>query len=375
MSTIDTPPPNRVPVATTVCAYDERVIRDAIRREMKRGGQVFFLHNRVKTIDQMAARIRQLVPEARIVIGHGQMDKDDLEVVMHTFVKGAADVLLATTIIETGIDIPNANTILIDRADRFGLADLYQLRGRVGRAGEQAYAILLLPRDMMTVGDARKRIHAIKQYTALGSGFKIAMRDLEIRGAGNLLGTKQSGQISQIGFDLYCQLLRQSVERLKGRKEAPRTEATFKADFIIATEFAWQTGVPPVRGDGRPADPDSQSLPAFLPASWLEDTRMRIAAYRELSEAGTEKAVDALENSWRDRFGRLPEAAANLLLSARIKALAAREHLASVEISGQRLMLYRNGDYILLEGRRFPRLKAADPAAKLAETIAMLRLL
>ena len=221
MSTIDTPPPNRVPVSTTVCAYDERIIRDAIRREMKRGGQVFFLHNRVKTIDQMASRIRALVPEARILIGHGQMDKDELEVVMHTFVKGEADVLLATTIIETGIDIPNANTILIDRADRFGLADLYQLRGRVGRAGEKAYAILLLPRDMMTQGDARKRIHAIKQYTALGSGFKIAMRDLEIRGAGNLLGTKQSGQISQIGFDLYCQLLRQSVDRLKGRKDAP----------------------------------------------------------------------------------------------------------------------------------------------------------
>jgi transcription-repair coupling factor (superfamily II helicase) len=294
---------------------------------------------------------------------------------MHTFVKGAADVLLATTIIETGIDIPNANTILIDRADRFGLADLYQLRGRVGRAGEQAYAILLLPRDLMTVGDARKRIHAIKQYTALGSGFKIAMRDLEIRGAGNLLGTRQSGQISQIGFDLYCQLLRQSVERLKGRQDAPRTATTFKADFIIATEFAWQTGVPPVKEDGRPAGPVSQSLPAFLPASWLEDTQMRITAYRELAEAGTEKAVDALENSWRDRFGRLPEAAANLLQGARIKALAAREHLASVEISGQRLMLYRNGDYILLEGRRFPRLKAADPAAKLAETIAMLRLL
>ena len=353
MSTIDTPPPNRVPVSTTVCAYDERVIRDAIRREMKRGGQVFFLHNRVKTIDQMAARIRALVPEARILIGHGQMDKDDLEVVMHTFVKGEADVLLATTIIETGIDIPNANTILIDRADRFGLADLYQLRGRVGRAGEKAYAILLLPRDMMTVGDARKRIHAIKQYTALGSGFKIAMRDLEIRGAGNLLGTKQSGQISQIGFDLYCQLLRQSVDRLKGRKDAPRGEATFKADFIATTESQFLKSTIKIN--------IRHSLPAFLPASWLAETQLRIAAYRELSEAGTEKAVDALEQSWRDRFGRLPDAAANLLQIARIKALAAAENIASVEINGQRLMLHRGGDYILLEGRRFPRLKAASP--------------
>jgi transcription-repair coupling factor (superfamily II helicase) len=376
MSTIDTPPPNRVPVSTTVCAYDERIIRDAIRREMKRGGQVFFLHNRVKTIDQMASRIRELVPEARILIGHGQMDKDDLEVVMHTFVKGDADVLLATTIIETGIDIPNANTILIDRADRFGLADLYQLRGRVGRAGEKAYAILLLPRDMMTVGDARKRIHAIKQYTALGSGFKIAMRDLEIRGAGNLLGTKQSGQISQIGFDLYCQLLRQSVERLKGRKDAPRGEATFKADFIITTETAWlKNGVPGSVPSSHPQSPISnlQSLPAFLPASWLEETKLRITAYRELSEAGTEKAVDALEQSWRDRFGRLPEGAVNLLQIARIKALAAAEKIAAVEINGQRLMLHRGGDYILLEGRRFPRLKAASSVGKLNEAIEMLR--
>jgi transcription-repair coupling factor (superfamily II helicase) len=367
MSTIDTPPPNRVPVSTTVCAYDERIIRDAIRREMKRGGQVFFLHNRVKTIDQMASRIRALVPEARILIGHGQMDKDELEVVMHTFVKGEADVLLATTIIETGIDIPNANTILIDRADRFGLADLYQLRGRVGRAGEKAYAILLLPRDMMTQGDARKRIHAIKQYTALGSGFKIAMRDLEIRGAGNLLGTKQSGQISQIGFDLYCQLLRQSVDRLKGRKDAPRGETSFKADFVITTETAYLNSKSKIQNS------TSEILPAFLPASWLEETKLRIAAYRELSEAGTEKAVDALETSWRDRFGRLPDAAAHLLQIARIKALAAAENIASVEINGQRLMLHRGGDYILLEGRRFPRLKAASPHGKLTETIEMLR--
>ena len=364
MSTIDTPPPNRVPVSTTVCAYDERIIRDAIRREMKRGGQVFFLHNRVKTIDQMATRIRELVPEARILIGHGQMDKDDLEVVMHTFVKGEADVLLATTIIETGIDIPNANTILIDRADRFGLADLYQLRGRVGRAGEKAYAILLLPRDMMTAGDARKRIHAIKQYTALGSGFKIAMRDLEIRGSGNLLGTKQSGHIAQIGFELYCQLLKQSVERLKGRKDAPREEATFKADFVISTETAWlKHGAPASTG----------IIPAFIPSNWLSETSIRIAAYRELSEAGTEKAVDTLEDSWRDRYGRLPEAAANLLCIARIKALAAAEKISSVEISGQRLMLHRGGDYILLEGRRFPRLKSESSQGKLTETIEMLQ--
>ncbi len=360
MSTIETPPPNRIPVSTTVCAYDERVIRDAIRREMKRGGQVFFLHNRVKTIELMASKIRQLVPEARIVIGHGQMDKEDLEVVMHTFVKGEADVLLATTIIETGIDIPNANTILIDRADRFGLADLYQLRGRVGRAGEKAYAILLLPRDMMTVGDARKRIHAIKQYTALGSGFKIAMKDLEIRGAGNLLGTKQSGHITQIGFDLYCQLLKQSVDRLKGRKDAPKLDAAFKADFIATSEAAWAK-----------ADP-KECIPAFIPAGWLQETKVRIAAFRELSEALTPKAVETLEKSWRDKFGRIPDPAANLVKIAQIKALAAAEGITSVEIQGQRLMLHKNGDYILLEGRRFPRLQSAAPGGKLAEATTLL---
>ena len=239
MSTIDTAPPNRLPVSTTVTAYDERIIRDAIRREMKRGGQVFFLHNRVKTIEMVHKKLKELVPEARVLVGHGQMEKHDLENVMHAFVNHEADVLLATTIIETGIDIPNANTILIDRADRFGLADLYQLRGRVGRAGEKAYAILLLPREMITQGDARKRIHAIQQYTALGSGFKIAMRDLEIRGAGNLLGTKQSGHIAKIGFDLYCQLLRQSIDRLKGKKDPTLHETTFKADFIVSTETQW----------------------------------------------------------------------------------------------------------------------------------------
>jgi transcription-repair coupling factor (superfamily II helicase) len=361
MSTIDTPPPNRLPVSTTVCAYDERVIRDAIRREMKRGGQVFFLHNRVKTIDHMRTRLAELVPEARILVGHGQMEKSDLEVVMHTFVRGEADVLLATTIIETGIDIPNANTILIDRADRFGLADLYQLRGRVGRAGEKAYAILLLPRDMMTVGDARKRIHAIKQYTALGSGFKIAMRDLEIRGAGNLLGTKQSGHISQIGFELYCQLLRQSVDRLKGRKDSPHTDTSFKADFVVSNEAAFSR------------TSDANILPAFLPGQWLDDTKLRIAAYRELSEALTEVAVNTLEKSWRDRFGRLPAAAENLLQIARIKAVASAEGIGSVEIQGQRLMLHRNGAYILLDGRRFPRLQSDGARERLSEVLTLLR--
>ena len=235
MSTIQTPPHDRLPVETIVTQYDERVIRDAIQRELNRGGQVFFLHNRVMTIQAMQCKIAALVPHARLVVGHGQMHADDLEEVMTKFVNGEADVLLSTTIIESGLDIPNANTIIIDRADRFGLSDLYQLRGRVGRYKHQAYAYLLLPRHANLLADVRKRLSAIKQYSTLGSGFKIAMRDLEIRGAGNLLGSEQSGHITAVGFDLYCQLLKQSVSALKGEKVKPRIEVQVRLDFVSLT--------------------------------------------------------------------------------------------------------------------------------------------
>jgi transcription-repair coupling factor (superfamily II helicase) len=232
MSTIQTPPHDRLPVETIVTQYDERVIRDAIQRELNRGGQVFFLHNRVLTIQTMAQKLSGLLPNARILVGHGQMHSDELEEVMTKFINGEADVLLSTTIIESGLDIPNANTIIIDRADRFGLSDLYQLRGRVGRYKHQAYAYLLLPRHGNLLTDVRKRLSAIKQYSTLGSGFKIAMRDLEIRGAGNLLGAEQSGHITAVGFELYCQLLKQSVASLKGEKVKPRVEVRVNLDFL-----------------------------------------------------------------------------------------------------------------------------------------------
>src|SRR4029079_4282269 len=236
MSTIETPPQNRLPVETVVCGYDERIIRDAINRELEPQGQVFFLHNRVHSIEKVRDRIAELCPNARVQFGHGQMDSDGLEAVMHRFVMGKIDVLVCTTIIESGFDIPNANTIIMDRADRFGLADLYQLRGRVGRAEHKAYAYLLLPREMMSVGAARKRINAIKQYSSLGAGFRIAMRDLEIRGAGSILGTAQSGHISAIGFDLYCQLLKQAVAQLKGRKPRHRLDVDARLDFVVTNE-------------------------------------------------------------------------------------------------------------------------------------------
>ena len=237
MSTIQTPPHDRLPVETIVTQFDERVIRDAIQRELNRGGQVFFLHNRVMTIQTMADRLKRLLPHARIVVGHGQMDSDELEEVMTKFVNGEADVLLSTTIIESGLDIPNANTIIIDHADRFGLSDLYQLRGRVGRYKHQAYAYLLLPRHVSLLTDVRKRISAIRQYSTLGSGFKIAMRDLEIRGAGNLLGSEQSGHITAVGFELYCQLLKQSVSAFKGEKVKPRVAVSVKLDFLEGTSL------------------------------------------------------------------------------------------------------------------------------------------
>ncbi|MDG1672193.1 MAG: transcription-repair coupling factor [Akkermansiaceae bacterium] len=359
MSTIDTPPPNRLPVQTSICAYDERLIRNAIRRELTRGGQVFFLHNRVATIEGMKTRIEKLVPEARVVIGHGQMDKDDLEKVMHQFVDGKTDVLLATTIIESGIDIPNANTILIDRADRFGLADLYQLRGRVGRADRRAYALLLLPDELIAGGDARKRLSAIKQYTELGSGFKIAMRDLEIRGAGSLLGTKQSGHITAVGFELYCQLLQQSIETLSGKNPMQRADAQLRIDFVVFAESSWSN--------------EKGKLPAFFPRSYGPDSELRVAAYRQMASARTEKELNAISGDWRDRFGRFPNPIVHLIETNRLRIIASAKGVQIVEIHNDRLKLQRNGDYILPPGGKFPRLSSKKPADKLLEAVQLLK--
>jgi transcription-repair coupling factor (superfamily II helicase) len=358
LSTIETPPPNRLPVETVVCGYDERVIRDAIRRELDRQGQVYFLHNRIKDIEHMRDRILHLVPKARAEIGHGQMDEDELENVMRRFVQGETNVLVSTTIIESGLDIPNANTIIINRADRFGLADLYQLRGRVGRAQHKAYAYLLLPREFSGAGDARRRVTAIKQYSSLGAGFKIAMRDLEIRGAGNILGTAQSGHATAIGFDLYCQLLRQAVAKLKGERVDERPETVVDADFLVTSEAAWLKS--------------EDKVPAFLPVSYIEDSSVRIHAYRDVAGAARMEQVDKLRKEWRDRFGPVPPAAENLLIVAAIRITAARRKISRVEVRGEKLMLTRNADYIQIDGK-FPRLGARKPEDKLPEILQTLR--
>ena len=388
MSTIETAPLNRIPVETLICPYDERIIRDAIQRELKRQGQVFFLHNRVGDIENVEAKIKMLVPSARTIVGHGQMHEHELEEVMHKFVSGAADVLISTTIIESGVDIPNANTIIIDRADRFGLADLYQLRGRVGRAQHKAYAFLMLPRGMMSTGEARKRINAIKQYGSLGAGFKIAMRDLEIRGAGNILGTAQSGHIVTIGFDLYCALLRQAIAKLKGERSGKRVEVVLRMDFVVQRETEWMgksaaRGVPSAesRQPSASADPNSKfkiqnsksdSTPAFIPIAYIGETQPRIAAYRQINALATQEALDKVRKDWRDRYGRFPEAIENLLTLAEIRISAAARKITIVEVKEGKLMLTRGGDFILIGGK-FPRLVSASGTSQLSEALKMIR--
>ena len=360
MSTIETPPLNRLPVETVVSAYDERIIRDAINRELERQGQVFFLHNRVQTISRVRDRVVDLCPQARVEIGHGQMDSDELEAVMARFIAGKIDVLVCTTIIESGLDIPNANTIIIDRADRFGLADLYQLRGRVGRAEHKAYAYLLLPREMMTLGAARKRISAIKQYSSLGAGFRIAMRDLEIRGAGSILGTAQSGHIMAVGFDLYCQLLKQAVGQLKGEKLLLRLDVDLRLDFVATNEAQFvqsrSDASPLSHQDKRRGLPSTNGrVPAFVPSSFISDATLRIRAYRDIAQITTHEQLDRLRRDWRDRFGSFPTAVDNLFLLTEIKLAAAKPGVSRVEVRERKLMLTRRGDFILVAGK-FPRL-------------------
>jgi transcription-repair coupling factor (superfamily II helicase) len=360
MSTIQTPPHDRLPVETIVLQYDERVIRDAIQRELNRGGQVFFLHNRVMTIETMRSKLQTLVPHARIVVGHGQMESDELEEVMTKFVNGEADVLLSTTIIESGLDIPNANTIIIDRADRFGLSDLYQLRGRVGRYKHQAYAYLLLPRHVSLLTDVRKRISAIRQYSTLGSGFKIAMRDLEIRGAGNLLGSQQSGHITAVGFELYCQLLRQSVAALKGEKVKSRIEVSMKLDFLDQSAVSSQSSV---AADYEPLTTDKS---ASLPHNYVTEPQHRIEIYRKLAQANEKSALENLRTELRDRFGPLPPPVELLLLVAELKIIASEKAVSAIEVKDDKLMLTRHGDFITLGGK-FPRLTKKQAGARLKE--------
>ena len=359
LSVIDTPPEERVPIKTYVLPFDEHLVREAVLRELDRGGQIYFVHNRVQSIYYVADRLRQLVPEAKIAVGHGQLEEHQLERVMLDFFTGKDDVLVCTTIIESGLDVPNANTIIIDDATSFGLAQLYQLRGRVGRSTQRAYAYLFYKSERPATPEAQERLQAIQEATELGAGFRIAMRDLEIRGAGNLLGAEQSGHIAAVGFDLYSRLLEQAVMTLKQRlvathfvSDGEREKARRGAERRSGEEpESGRTGEPessapvsihphaarkqpPVKVDERvlisPLVTLDLPLDAYLPVDYIPDDQVRLAVYQRIAQAQTPQAVRELRQELRDRFGALPEPAEQLLIWLRIKALALAAGVISV---------------------------------------------
>ncbi len=381
LSTIETPPANRLPIQTIVKSYDEKLVIEAIRHEVRRGGQVFYLHNRVRSIDLVAARLRELLPGLSIGVGHGKMGAEGLERMMTDFVAGKYQVLVCTTIIESGLDIPNCNTLIIEGADRFGLSQLYQLRGRVGRFKHQAYAYLLLHRHARLLDLARQRLTAIRQHNQLGAGFRIAMRDLELRGAGNLLGAEQSGHIVGVGFELYCQLLRQSVARLKGEKQASLVRASVKLDFVFVgegaeTARAGATNSFTALKQAERIEGEIDRIQARLPVEYIAETRLRIDFYRRLAMAGTASQVKEIEAELRDRFGKFGETVRALLLVTEIRTRAEQKGILSVESHGSRLKCLRNSgrrdDFIQLSNR-FPRLTAPPPLARLKEVIPFLQ--
>jgi transcription-repair coupling factor (superfamily II helicase) len=308
MSTMETPPEERLPIKTYVSEFDDRLAREVVLREMERGGQVYFVHNRVHNIDMIAAKLQDIVPEARISIGHGQMDEHQLELAMREFVEGKSDVLVCTTIIESGLDIPNVNTIVINQADKLGLGQLYQLRGRVGRGAHRAYAYLFYDRKTRLTETAKQRLQTIFEATELGAGFQIALRDLEIRGAGNLLGAEQSGFMAAIGFDLYVRLLSGAVEHIR----------------------AVMRGEPPPPAEDAAGVTIDLPLSAHLPPSYVPDLNTRLALYQRLSGAADPKEVSAIGQEMVDRFGEPPAAARSLFYVVSLRAVAAQAQIQSI---------------------------------------------
>jgi len=327
MSTMETPPEERLPIKTYVSEFDERLIREAILRELDRGGQVYFVHNRVHSIDHVARRLREMVPEAEIAVAHGQMPEHSLEQVMLDFVNGRIDVLVCTTIIESGLDIPNVNTIIIHQADKLGLAQLYQLRGRVGRGASLAYAYLVYDRKARLTEAAQKRLQTIFEATELGAGFQIALRDLEIRGAGNLLGPEQSGPMATVGFELYCRLLAEAVERLRA---------------------VMQGRVPPAPPKEGPEVSIDLPLSAHLPESYVPDLNLRLALYQRMAQMESLSEVDELAQELTDRFQSPPPLARNLLYVVRLRVLALQAGVQSITTEDGQIVVR------LKEGRQLP---------------------
>ncbi|MBR4258299.1 MAG: transcription-repair coupling factor [Kiritimatiellae bacterium] len=349
LSLIRTPPRERVAVETKVVRDSAATVRAAVGAELARGGQVFFLHNRVSTIGKAEKRLNETCPEARVVVAHGQMDARTLARKMRDFERGKFDVLLSTTIVESGIDIPRANTIIVDHAEMFGLADLYQLRGRVGRSSREGHAYFLLPAEGLVDSDARERLSALQRHGALGSGFNLAVRDLELRGAGNLLGSQQSGHIAAVGFGLYCQLLQRTIAMMKGKKVQDIVEVKLHLDFI----------------DYSPASEDDASA-AALPYSYVEEDVQRMSFMKRFAEATDEKVVVALAAELRDRFGPLPPAAKRLVALAKLRVACAAAKISNIDAKDRRAVFYKVGSRDVAFVRD---LKGKTPDRKIAELI------
>ena len=366
VSVIETPPEDRYPVQTMVVEHSDLMVKQAIERELERGGQVYYVHNRVKTIRSVAQYLQRLVPEARIAVGHGRMSEDNLERIFLDFLEGEYDVLLSTTIIESGLDIPNVNTIIVEDADRLGLAQLYQLRGRVGRSTRVGYAIFTFKPDKNVTEVADKRLSAVREFTQLGAGFKIAMRDLEIRGAGNLLGAEQHGFVASVGFDLYCQLLAEAVQEQRGRKPEPKPEVEIKL-----------------------------AVDAYFPSRYIRDPRLKVEMYKRVAGAGSVAEIDDILDELLDRYGVMPDPVANLLQVARLRILA-RELGVTVISQQEKGILCRLSplanlapDAVLKAYEKYPELSVqqtrgfallwktgeSDPAAVLPRIIAALAVL
>ena len=313
MSVLEEPPMDRVPIQTYVMEYDEETVREAVSRELRRGGQVYYVYNRVNDIAEVALRLAKLLPEARVDFAHGQMSERELESVMYSFINGDIDVLVSTTIIETGLDISNVNTMIIHDSDRYGLSQLYQLRGRIGRSNRTAYAFLMYRRNMMLKETAEKRLSAIREYTDLGSGFKIAMRDLELRGAGNLLGAEQHGHMNAVGYDLYCKMLSEAVKEAKGIQTMEDFETTIDLN-----------------------------MDAFIPDSYISNEYQKLDIYKRIAAIETQQDYDDMLEELLDRFGEMPKAVLNLLAIARMKALAHRAYVTEIKQMGvdMRITLY-----------------------------------
>jgi transcription-repair coupling factor (superfamily II helicase) len=344
MSIVETPPEERLSVQTYVGVYDGTLVRQVVLRELERNGQIFFVHNRVQSIAWAASKLQDLVPEARIAIAHGRMPEEQLEKVMTDFIAGKYDILMTTTIIQLGLDMPNVNTLIIDQADRFGLAQLYQLRGRVGRGINQAYAYFFFDKGKQLTPQAYKRLRTIFEATELGSGFGIAMKDLEIRGAGNLLGVKQSGHIAALGFDLYCQLLAEAVEELKAKQTGEARRG------IVAGEAKELPGI-------------SLPLDAHIPEEYVPNLNTRLSLYHRLARFEHIEEVEDLAREFKDRFGPLPQPVENLLYIVKIKVLATRAEVSSVSTQGRQIVIKPQTD-----GRRLVVSSPVDGAVKIGAT-------